>query len=118
MALDDLNARLMAEFGDRLDVGIGIHAGSLVLGRVGHAGSAALTVIGRTVNTAARLEALTKDKTCQLIVSRDAARAAGWDAAGLPAEHVLVRGATETLEVIIIARGRDLPMDFATATAG
>jgi adenylate cyclase len=85
MALDDLNARLMAEFGDRLDVGIGIHAGSLVLGRVGHAGSAALTVIGRTVNTAARLEALTKDKTCQLIVSRDAARAAGWDAAGLPA---------------------------------
>jgi adenylate cyclase len=118
MALDDLNARLMAEFGDRLDVGIGIHAGSLVLGRVGHAGSAALTVIGRTVNTAARLEALTKDKTCQLIVSRDAARAAGWDAAGLPAEHVQVRGATETLGVIIIARGRDLPMDFATATAG
>lgn len=113
-ALDELNARLTAEFGDRLDVGIGIHAGSLVLGRVGHAGSAALTVIGRTVNTAARLESLTKDKTCQLIVSRDAAHAAGWQAHGYPAEHVQVRGTTEAVEVIIVARGRDLPVDFVT----
>lgn len=118
MALDELNARLMAEFGDRLDVGIGIHAGPLVLGRVGHAGSAALTVIGRTVNTAARLEALTKDKTCQLIVSRDAARAAGWQAAGFPAEQVQVRGTTELVEIIIIARGRDLPTNLHLASAG
>lgn len=118
MALDELNARLMAEFGDRLDVGIGIHAGSLVLGRVGHAGSAALTVIGRTVNTAARLESLTKDKTCQLIVSRDAARAADWDAKGFPAERVQVRGTTEALEVIIVSRGRDLPADLETAATG
>lgn len=117
-ALDDLNARLVAEFGDRLDVGIGIHTGALVLGRVGHAGSAALTVIGRTVNTAARLEALTKDKACQLIVSRDAARAAGWDAAGFPAEHVQVRGTTEAVEVIIVARGRDLPAEFEAVPAG
>jgi adenylate cyclase len=116
-ALDELNVRLMAEFGDRLDVGIGIHAGSLVLGRVGHAGSAALTVIGRTVNTAARLESLTKDKTCQLIVSRDAARAAGWSAQGFHAEHVRVRGATEALEVLIIPKGRNLPADFATPRA-
>lgn len=113
-ALDELNARLTAEFGDRLDVGIGIHAGSLVLGRVGHAGSAALTVIGRTVNTAARLESLTKDKTCQLIVSRDAASAAGWNADGFLAEQVQVRGTTEAVEVIIVSRGRDLPLDFVT----
>lgn len=113
-ALDELNARLTAEFGDRLDVGIGIHAGSLVLGRVGHAGSAALTVIGRTVNTAARLESLTKDKTCQLIVSRDAASAAGWNADGFLAEQVQVRGTTEAVEVIIVSRGRDLPVDFVT----
>jgi adenylate cyclase len=117
-ALDDLNARLTAEFGDRLNVGIGIHAGPLVLGRVGHAGSAALTVIGRTVNTAARLESLTKDKTCQLIVSRDAVQAAGWDAKGFPAERIQVRGTTEAVEVIIVSRGRDLPADFETATRG
>jgi adenylate cyclase len=118
MALDDLNARLMSEFGDRLDVGIGIHSGPLVLGRVGHAGSAALTVIGRTVNTAARLESLTKDKTCQLIVSRDAAQAAGWEAAGFAAEHMQVRGMSEAVEVIVVPRGRDLPVDFESTTVG
>jgi adenylate cyclase len=118
MALDDLNARLMSEFGDSLDVGIGIHSGPLVLGRVGHGGSAALTVIGRTVNTAARLESLTKDKTCQLIVSRDAAQAAGWDAAGFAAEHMQVRGMSEAVEVIVVPRGRDLPVDFESTTVG
>lgn len=116
-ALDRLNARLETEIGERLDVGIGIHAGALVLGRIGHKGSAALTVIGRTVNTAARLESLTRDKNCQLIVSHDTARVAEWPAAGFPTERVSVRGLSDPLEVILIARGRELPMSFGTQTA-
>jgi adenylate cyclase len=87
-----------------------------VLGRIGHGQSAALTVIGRTVNAAARLESLTRDKHCQLIVSRDAARIAGWAAEGFSAERIGVRGLSAPIEVIIVPRGRDLPASFAAPT--
>ncbi|HEY7598791.1 MAG TPA: adenylate/guanylate cyclase domain-containing protein, partial [Candidatus Limnocylindrales bacterium] len=115
-ALDSLNRRLEAELGEPLAVGVGIHAGPLVLGRIGHGQSAALTVIGRTVNAAARLESLTRDKHCQLIVSRDAARIAGWAAEGFSAERIGVRGLSAPIEVIIVPRGRDLPASFAAPT--
>ncbi len=38
-----------------------------------------MTVIGRTVNAASRLEAMTKERGCQIVMSRDVARYAGWD---------------------------------------
>jgi adenylate cyclase len=44
---------------------------------MGPPGSLIVTAIGDTVNITARLESLTKDYDCPLIVSRRAAQAAG-----------------------------------------
>lgn len=106
LALERLNGELAAEHHMALAVGIGLHAGPLVIGRIGHPASAAVTVIGRAVNTAARLEALTKEKGCQLLVSRELARLAGWAADGIVAEQVGVRGLSDPVEVLVVPRAR------------
>jgi adenylate cyclase len=118
-ALDDLNRRLATELPEGIRVGMGVHAGPVVIGEIGAPGSAALTVIGRTVNEASRLEALTKDFKCQLIVSRVAAEKAGLALDGFARETVAVRGADSRLDIVLITAARDLP-DGSTAavTAG
>ena len=68
-ALDGLNAEFAATLNERLRMGIGIHMGPVVLGRVGGARWADLTALGDTVNIASRLEALNKDFNSALVVS-------------------------------------------------
>lgn len=51
-------------------IGIGLHYGPAVLGDIGTNRSMAFTVIGDTVNSASRLEGLTRTIACDLIVSR------------------------------------------------
>ncbi len=119
LALDHVNAKLATELGVPLRVGIGIHGGPLLLGRIGYGESVDLTVIGTAVNVASRLESLAKERGVQIVVSKDAARYAGWrDVEAGASETVTVRGVTAPVEVIYVARGRDLPVSILADTEG
>ena len=62
--------------------GVGLHSGVVVLGTVGTRDRMSSTVLGDTVNVAARLESQTKERGCELLVSEQTLRAAGRAAGG------------------------------------
>tara|TARA_R110000765_G_scaffold53_1_gene106 strand:+ start:841 stop:2607 length:1767 start_codon:yes stop_codon:yes gene_type:complete len=61
VALNELNKELESEGIDRLNVGIGINTGLCVVGNMGSESRFDYSVVGHPVNTAARLEAKTRD---------------------------------------------------------
>src|ERR1700726_4138850 len=81
-ALDQLNYRLRNDLKEPLRIGIGIHYGEAIVGAMGPPRSQIITAIGDTINTCARLESLTKEFDCAMIVSRPAAEAGGLDIEG------------------------------------
>ena len=96
--LAQLNQQMHAELHQPLRIGIGIHFGEAIVGSMGPPRSQIVTAIGDTVNTAARLEGLTKDYDCSLILSRRAADAARLDLSGYKLSQAPVKGRSETVE--------------------
>jgi len=94
-----LNERLAAEFGHRLGFGIGIHAGPAALGEVGYRDTRTLSAVGDTVNTASRLQELTKHYGVQLVISERVALAAGLEVSSLEAKQLVIRGRSSPLTV-------------------
>ena len=76
------NAQRIDTGQEPVDVGIGVHWGTVFCGAVGDDRRLEFTVLGDTVNVAARLEQLTKAVGYPLIVSRALLDAAGEDAGG------------------------------------
>ena len=68
-ALEDYNAMLDAQGIDPLAIGIGLHRGTGVAGLVGSQDLMAFTVVGRTINLAARVQDLTRDLDADIIIT-------------------------------------------------
>jgi class 3 adenylate cyclase/tetratricopeptide (TPR) repeat protein len=70
-ALVALNLRNRALERHEIHVGIGIHSGPAVVGFLGSHLHRAYTAIGDTVNTASRLEGLTRAYNCDVLISQE-----------------------------------------------
>jgi adenylate cyclase len=69
-AMQDALGRVNERVDPAMSVGIGVHWGSVVAGTIGSYERLEFTVVGDTVNTAARLESLTSTLDCSILVSR------------------------------------------------
>jgi adenylate cyclase len=107
--LGELNLSLRAELDFPLRIGIGIHCGPVIVGEMGYGTAAAITAIGDAVNTASRLENLTKTYDCELVVSEETVARAAVDLSEFPRHEIEIRGKREMLAVTILNRAADLP---------
>ncbi|MGA7958810.1 MAG: adenylate/guanylate cyclase domain-containing protein, partial [Xanthobacteraceae bacterium] len=108
--LDQLNHRLRADLREPLRIGIGIHHSEAIVGAMGPPRSQIITAIGDTVNTCARLESLTKDYGCAVIISRQAAEAAGIRLVGHELHQAPVKGRMQPVEFYTLATLADVPI--------
>jgi len=108
-AVSALSAELAADLGTSLRIGIGIHTGPAVVGRMGWGESFYLTAVGDTVHVAARLEQATKDYAAELVVSEASAHHAALDLSGFPAHTLTVRNRAGQVPVRVIDRVAALP---------
>jgi adenylate cyclase len=108
LALADLNEAMSGDLDQPLRIGIGLHAGPAIVGEMGYARAAQITAIGDTVNTASRLESMTKEFAVELVVSQELLDRAGIDLGEAPRHEVDIRGRQGRLSVRAIARAADL----------
>ena len=102
--MQSLDAEKGPQFRDSIRLGIGLHMGPAILGRIGSAGAnGGLTALGDVVNTASRLETENKAHNSFLAVSKAVVDTAG---ATLPN--------AETAEIKL--RGKEIPLQIFTVT--
>jgi adenylate cyclase len=114
--LEHLNQQLAAELAEPLTMGIGIHTGEAIVGRMGPPKTPILSALGDVVNTAARLESATKELNAPLVVSRDTLQAADLTV-NARFHDLLLRGRSTTVPVTAL-NVEDLRQLFAKNDIG
>lgn len=114
--LETFNATLASEGQSPVAIGIGAHLGDVVLGEIGAAGNAPRTLIGDTVNTASRVEGVTKTHGVQALISAPLLDMAGHK---LPPEvytMLELRGLSAPLAAWPVKEASDLSAQLAAFT--
>jgi class 3 adenylate cyclase len=113
-ALGDYNRALAAEGLPELAVGIGIERGTVIAGLIGTADLLEFTVVGRSVNLAARVQAVTREHGVDILVT-DAVRAALGDQVALRAlPTAKLKGVAEPVGIWAVDGGTRPPPDRAS----
>jgi adenylate cyclase len=74
-AVEQWNRRRVARRASPVQIGIGLHAGEVVIGHAGYGHRRRLVVLGDTMNVASRLERLTRERAADLVASEEFIRA-------------------------------------------
>jgi adenylate cyclase len=104
-ALETLNVTRAGQGLLPLRVGAGLHTGPVIAGNIGVPGHRIeFTVIGDAVNTAARLEGLTKEAGTPVLISGETSRRLSEPTGLVPRPPVTLRGKSQPLEVFMLAQ--------------
>lgn len=108
LQLDRLNNQLKDELSVPLSMGFGIHCGRVIIGEMGYKDSLNLVAIGDATNTASRLEGLTKEYACELIISEDAAHQSGILVNNLERHEREIRGRQKSMAFYVVKEVKSL----------
>jgi adenylate cyclase len=104
--------RLVSEqFGDALRVGVGINTGVVIAGTIGGGGKLEFTLIGDTVNVAARVEQLTKITGDGILLTKQCVEALAFRPLGLVdrGSHVL-KGKSTAVHIFALRQETNAPL--------
>lgn len=90
--LESLNTKLESEGFEKINIGVGVNTGRAVVGTIGSSRRKEYTAIGDTVNTAARIEGLTKEMGTPILLSESTIHACDPAPAVAPLDPVEIRG--------------------------
>src|SRR2546425_13305004 len=94
---EPLNRALVHAISEPLRIGIGIHTGPAIVGEMGYGTAVSITAVGDSVNTASRIESLTKTYACELVISEAVVLRAGIDVGAAPRHEIEIRGRVQRL---------------------
>lgn len=118
--LRELNAEWASRGVEVLDNGIGLHLGVVLQGSIGSRDRKEFTVIGDAVNTAARLEGMTKDAGYPILVSGALVEALSPErrAACAPLGRTKLKGKQQEVEVFGVAEPEQPEAPLASRSRG
>ena len=115
--VERLNRQFAAAGRDPIKFGIGINGGEVIVGDVGYGEDISFTALGDAVNIAARLQDMTKELACQLVVSDEVFTTAGLTDDALAPRPIAVRGRAAPVVVRTLIEAETLANMLAGAGA-
>ena len=97
--LAKINENFKARGLPEIRTGIGLHSGQVVAGNMGHVERMEYTVIGDTVNLASRLEGMTKELKCDVVLSEDLYKQVESEVLAEPLQRIKVKGRDQDVMV-------------------
>jgi adenylate cyclase len=106
--VEQLNRDLAGDLREPIRYGIGVNGGEVIVGDVGYREHIVFTALGDAVNVAARMQDMTKELGCEVVLSEEVCYSAGLAPGALATREVPIRGRAKPMVVRLAERASQL----------
>jgi adenylate cyclase len=115
-AAREIVRRVAAQFSGNVRIGIGVSSGTVVAGTIGGGGRVEFTVIGDAVNTASRVESVTRETGDDILITDETRRLLTREGGGfVERPTVALKGKTQVVRIFAPADGAASPVEATRA---